>query len=55
MADYIDTLAFAYAVNGDFESACRYEKRAIDSGRFLPDELKHAEERLAYYRQHQGH
>jgi len=46
MADYIETLAIAYAANGDFDSAIRYEKKAIDSGRLLPEELKNAEKRL---------
>ena len=55
IADFIDTLAMAYAVNGDFDSAARYEKKAIDSGRFRPDELKEVEERLAYFRKHQSH
>jgi tetratricopeptide (TPR) repeat protein len=55
MADYLDTLAYACAVNGDFESAIRYEKKAIDSGRFAPDELKRAEEHLAYYQSHSKH
>ena len=54
MADYIDTLALAYAANGDFDSAVRYEKKAIDSGRLLPDELKNAQKRLAYYQKHEA-
>jgi len=55
MADYIETLAFAYAVNGDLDSAIRYEKRAIDSGRLLPEELKAAEKRLDYLQKRQSH
>jgi tetratricopeptide (TPR) repeat protein len=55
MADYLDTLAYTYAANGDFDSAIRYEKKAIDSGRFLPDEMKRAEEHLAYYQKQRPH
>jgi tetratricopeptide (TPR) repeat protein len=55
MANYLGTLAVAYAANGDFASAIRYQKQAIDSGRYLPDELKHAQARLAAYQKHQGH
>ena len=54
MADYIDTLAYACAANGDFNSAVRYEHQAIDSGRFSPDELKKAQEHLAFYEKHGG-
>ena len=55
MADYLDTLAYACAVNGDSESAIKYEKKAIDSGRFAPDELKRAEEHLAYFQKQRPH
>lgn len=55
MADYVDTLALACAVNGDFESAIKYQKQAIASGRFEPGELKEAESHLDYYEKHQGH
>ncbi|HEY4285002.1 MAG TPA: tetratricopeptide repeat protein [Chthoniobacterales bacterium] len=55
MADYIESLAFAYAANGDFDSAIRYEKKAIDSGRLLPEKLKDAEQRLDYLQKRQSH
>ena len=54
MADYIDTLALAFAANGDYGSAIRYEKQAIATGRFEPNELKNAESRLAFYEKHEG-
>jgi tetratricopeptide (TPR) repeat protein len=54
MAIYLDTLAKAYAANGEFDSAIRYEKKAIGSGRFLPDELQRAEKHLASFEKHQG-
>jgi tetratricopeptide (TPR) repeat protein len=53
-ANYIDTLAYAYAANGDFRSAVNYERKAIDSGKFLPDEMKRAQEHLAYYEKRAG-
>lgn len=37
-ADYIDTLASAYAEAGDFDSAVRYEQQAIDLNRSGKDE-----------------
>jgi hypothetical protein len=54
MADYIDTLALACAVNGDFDAAVRYEKQAIQSGRFESDELKRALQRLTAYEKRQS-
>ena len=54
MADYIGTLSLAYAANGDFDSAIRYQKLAIDSGKLLPGELKRAQQRLEFYQRHQG-
>jgi tetratricopeptide (TPR) repeat protein len=53
-ADYIDTLAYAYAANGDFNSAINYERKAIDSGKLLPDELKRAQQHLAFYEKRVG-
>jgi tetratricopeptide (TPR) repeat protein len=38
IADYIDTLAAAYAESGDFDSAIRYEQQAIDLNRSGKDE-----------------
>ena len=55
LQENIDTLALAYASAGDFNSAVKYEKQAIDSGRFTPDELKYAQSRLAFYQRQQGH
>jgi tetratricopeptide (TPR) repeat protein len=49
--DYIDTLAAAYAETGDFDSAIKFEKRAIAKIK-EPDNLKGAQERLALYEQH---
>ena len=55
MADYLDTLAYTYSLNGDFDSAIRYEKKAIDSGRFSDDELKRAKEHMDYFQKHGAH
>ena len=49
LAIYLDTLAFAHAVNGDFDSAIQCEKKAIASGRLDADELKRAQGRLASF------
>jgi tetratricopeptide (TPR) repeat protein len=52
-ASYIEALATACAANGDYDSALRYEKQAIDSGRLSEEELKEASSRLARYGRHQ--
>jgi tetratricopeptide (TPR) repeat protein len=52
-ANYLATLGIAYAVNGDFDSAIKYEQRAIQSGRYTAHELQAAKQRLARYQQHQ--
>jgi tetratricopeptide (TPR) repeat protein len=54
MARYVSTLGTAYAVNGDFDSAVRYEQQAIDSGRLTDQELRIARERLSRYQHHQA-
>lgn len=54
LAIYLDTLATAYATNGDFDSAIQYEKKAIASGRLDADELKGAQARLASFQRRQG-
>ncbi len=46
---YIDILARACASAGDTESAARYEKQAIASGKLSAEELKQAEAALATY------
>jgi tetratricopeptide (TPR) repeat protein len=53
-ASYIHGLAAAYAASGDFDSAIRYEKQAIDSGKLRPDELQEAKASLARYSHRQS-
>jgi tetratricopeptide (TPR) repeat protein len=53
LAVYVDTLGLAYAANGDFDSAIRYAKEAIATGRLEPDELKRVQMRLAGYQRRQ--
>jgi tetratricopeptide (TPR) repeat protein len=50
-ASYLDTLAAAYAETGDFESAIKYEQKAI-AARTKSDKLTNAEGALNIYRQH---
>jgi len=49
--DYIDTLAAAYAEAGDFDSAIKFEQKAI-SRTNDPEDIKGAQMRLALYQQH---
>lgn len=49
---YIDTLAAAYAEDGDFDSAVRYADRAISVCKDA-DERKELQKRLALYQKHQ--
>ncbi len=51
-ARYMGTLALAYAENGDYENAIKYEERAIQSGKYTEQELQQAKRRLAEYQQH---
>lgn len=51
--DYIDTLAAAYAEAGDFDSAVRFEEKAIPKFHAADDKAM-AERHLAMYRQHQS-
>lgn len=53
-AIYIDALAAAYAANGDFEAAMRYEEQAIKSGKFSDEELQDAKTRLNRYSHRQA-
>ncbi|MGH8100949.1 MAG: tetratricopeptide repeat protein [Chthoniobacterales bacterium] len=46
---YIDTLAAAHAEAGDFESATRFQRRAIDRLREPKYEIKNPEERHAFH------
>lgn len=50
-AIYIDHLAAAYASTEDFESAIRYQKQAIATGKLAPDELENAQRSLLHYQQ----
>jgi tetratricopeptide (TPR) repeat protein len=50
--EIIDTLASAYAKTGDFESAVRYEERALKLKSLPPDVSKRLQEHLALFRQH---
>jgi len=45
---YIDTLAAAYAEGSDFDTAIKYEQKAI-SKTPDPDKIKGAQQRLALY------
>jgi tetratricopeptide (TPR) repeat protein len=49
--DYIDTLAAAYAETGDFDSAIKFEQRAISKAK-KDANTKGAQQRLALYQQH---
>ena len=52
-ASYIGTLGIAYAANGDFDDAIRYEQQAINKGKYTDEELRAAQQRIALYRRHQ--
>jgi tetratricopeptide (TPR) repeat protein len=52
-ASYLGTLAAAYAANGNFDEAIRYEQQAIKSGKYSAEELHQAQERLSRYQKHQ--
>ena len=51
-ADYVAILALACAVNGDFDSAVRYQGQAIDRGKYKGAELRRAQERLSQFERH---
>ena len=51
-ADYLDTLAAAYAEAGDFYAASQYEVKAIE---LAPSPLEGAKERLYHYRGHKAY
>jgi tetratricopeptide (TPR) repeat protein len=50
-ADMIDTLAVAYAANGDFDSAVKYEEKALRTKEITPEEAKTCQEHLASFKQ----
>jgi tetratricopeptide (TPR) repeat protein len=50
-ADMIDTLAVAYAANGDFDSAVKYEEKALRTKEITPEETKTCQEHLASFKQ----
>ncbi|MBV9010054.1 MAG: hypothetical protein JO354_12950 [Verrucomicrobia bacterium] len=50
--DMIDTLALAYAKAGDFDSAIRYEQRALGAKDLSSDEMRELQHNLAAYKQH---
>ena len=50
--DYIDTLAAAYAEAGDFDSAVKFEQKAIAKAK-KDDDTRGAQARLALYQKHQ--
>jgi tetratricopeptide (TPR) repeat protein len=49
--DMIDTLAVAYAVAGDFDSAIRYEEQALATKGISPDDSKALQQHLALFKQ----
>ena len=51
-ADYIDTLAAAYAEAGDFESAIRYEEQAISTHDASESQSTEMQKRRALYQDH---
>lgn len=48
---WIDTLAAAYAENGDFEPAVKFQQQAMATGQPTDSEQKEMQERLALYKQ----
>ena len=52
--DMIDTLAVAYAVAGDFDSAVRYEEQALAIKGISPEDLKALQRHLTLFKQHQS-
>jgi tetratricopeptide (TPR) repeat protein len=51
--DYIGVLALACGLNGDFDSAVRYQRQAIERGKYKGAELRTAQERLSEFERHQ--
>jgi len=52
-AEFIDTLAAAYAEAGDFDAAIRFEQKAIDRARGAKGYTSGMERRLVLYQKHQ--
>jgi tetratricopeptide (TPR) repeat protein len=51
--DYISILAVVSASTGDFDSAVRYQRQAINTGKYSPAELQEAQRHLARFEHHQ--
>jgi hypothetical protein len=49
---YLDTLAAAFAENGDFEKAVRYQEQAVTGKKLSPDERSKFQRRLELYHAH---
>ncbi|HET6883620.1 MAG TPA: tetratricopeptide repeat protein [Pirellulales bacterium] len=52
VADFVDTLAAAYAEKGDFDAAVKWQTKAIELGNARPTLKCEAEKRLELYRAH---
>ena len=53
-ADMIDTLALAYAETGDFDSAVRYEEKALRTKEITDSETKICQQHLELFKQHRS-
>lgn len=53
-ANMIDTLAIAYAETGDFDSAVRYEEKALRTKEITDNETKLCQEHLDLFKQHRS-
>jgi tetratricopeptide (TPR) repeat protein len=50
-ADYVDTLAAAYAETGDFQLAAKYQAQALRGRHIAPEDRPEMEARLTLYQQ----